>query len=236
MSLLIGSAMNVPTHVAIIMDGNGRWAQQKGFPRTSGHQKGLTIAEQIIDYSMKIGVKYLSLFVFSTENWKRPKTEIDTLFFLAEKYIDKFEKKFLKKIRIVVSGDIERLPPNLCDKIKVVEQETANNDDFCVNLCINYGGMADIVQSCAKLVEQGKSVTENNLKANLYNSFIPNVDVLIRTGGQKRLSNFMLVQCAYAELFFTNTLWPDFSNEEYNVIISEYQNRTRNFGGIVDAK
>ena len=228
--------MNKLTHVAIIMDGNGRWAQGRGKPRIEGHKQGLVTAEKIIEYSIKVGIKYLSLYVFSTENWKRPQLEVSTLFSLAEKYLDKFQDFCKNQVRIVVSGSRDGLPTKLVSKINKMEQETAQFDAICVNLCINYGGQQDVVQAANKLVQSGKAITVESLQQNVYNGFIPAPDVIIRTGGQKRLSNFLLYQSAYAELCFSNTLWPDFSIEEYNNIIADYESRVRNFGGLVDAK
>lgn len=224
--------MNVPSHVAIVMDGNGRWAKAKGLPRVEGHKKGLATAEKIINHAVERGVKYLSLYVFSTENWKRPKGEIAALFSLAEKYLNGFEKFCKDKIRVVVSGNIGELPPKLAKKIEEMQQKTASFDAICVNLCINYGGRADIVQAAQKASQSGE-ITEQSIARNLYNSFIPCPDVIVRTGGQKRLSNFLLFQAAYAELYFSDILWPDFTPADLDEVIADYGSRTRNFGGIV---
>ena len=218
------------------MDGNGRWATKKGLPRVQGHKQGLVTAEKIINQSIKMGVKYLSLYVFSTENWKRPQAEISTLFSLAEKYLDNFQDFCKSNVRVVVSGDRNGLPIKLVQKIEEIQSETANFDAICVNLCINYGGQLDIVQAVNKLVDAGESITCQSLQQNLYNGFIPAPDMVIRTGGQKRLSNFLLFQSAYAELYFSDTLWPDFSIEEYAKIVDDYQMRVRNFGGLADDK
>ncbi len=228
--------MNKLTHVAIIMDGNGRWAQSRGLLRIQGHKQGLKTAERIIEHSVKLGIKYLSLYVFSTENWKRPQKEVATLFSLADEYLDKLQEFCENQVRVVVSGDLDGLPTKLVQKIERIQTQTANFDAICVNLCINYGGQLDIVQSANKLVASGLPITCQTLQQNLYNGFIPSPDVIIRTGGQKRLSNFLLFQSAYAELYFSDTLWPDFTNEEYDTIIADYENRIRNFGGLVDVK
>lgn len=224
--------MNVPTHVAIIMDGNGRWAKQQGLARIEGHKKGLSAAERIIDFSIEKGVKYLSLYVFSTENWKRPKAEITGLFSLAERYLSKLEKFCKDRIRVVVSGEAEGLPPRLVKKIADIQQKTAGFGAICVNLCINYGGRKEIVEAAKRLAAKGEEISEQSLLQNLYSPFIPEPDLIVRTGGQKRLSNFLLFQSAYAELCFTDTLWPDFSNAEFEAILTEFTSRTRNFGGI----
>lgn len=214
------------------MDGNGRWAKAKGLPRVEGHKKGLATAEKIINHAVERGVKYLSLYVFSTENWKRPKGEIAALFSLAEKYLNGFEKFCKDKIRVVVSGNIGELPPKLAKKIEELQQKTAYFDAICVNLCINYGGRADIVQAAQKASQSGE-ITEQSIARNLYNSFIPCPDVIVRTGGQKRLSNFLLFQAAYAELYFSDILWPDFTPADLDEVIADYGSRTRSFGGIV---
>ena len=225
----------VPTHVAIIMDGNGRWAQSRGLVRLHGHKKGLEVAEQIIDYSQAVGVKYLSLYVFSTENWKRPKSEVNSLFSLADRYLRRFENFCKSRVRVVVSGEREGLPEKLVKRIDYIEQQTKDFDAICVNLCINYGGQREIVEAVKKLCATGKNISAENILENMYNK-LPEPDIILRTGGQKRLSNFLLFQSAYSELFFSDTLWPDFTTEEYDAILNEYCMRTRNFGGLNGSK
>lgn len=227
--------MSVPLHIAVIMDGNGRWAKNRGLPRLMGHRQGLKVAENFIDYSLSIGVKYLSLFVFSTENWKRPQKEVNSLFSLADKYLSRFQKFCKDRVRVVVSGEREGLPAKLVEKINLIEEKTREFDAICVNLCINYGGQREIVEAVKKLNKEGVEITVDSIAENLYNN-LPAPDVIIRTGGQKRLSNYLLYQSAYAELFFTDTLWPDFTKEEYDKILAEFSVRTRNFGGIADDK
>lgn len=226
---------NIPTHIAIIMDGNGRWAKGRGLARLHGHKRGLEVAENIIDHSLSVGVKYLSLYVFSTENWKRPESEVSHLFSLADKYLSRFEKFCKDRVRVVISGEREELPTKLAQKIVYIEQQTRDFDAICVNLCINYGGQREIVEAVKRLNGQGKEITLEGIKSNLYQA-LPEPDIILRTGGQKRLSNFLLFQSAYSELFFSDTLWPDFTVEEYDTILAEYANRTRNFGGINGAK
>ncbi len=223
--------MIFPTHVAIIMDGNGRWAKARGLARLHGHKRGLDVAERIIEHSLEVGIKYLSLYVFSTENWKRPPLEVQNLFSLADKYLSRFESFCKDRIRVVVSGEREGLPDKLAKKIDYIEKNTEKFDAICVNLCINYGGQKEIVEAVKKLNEKGEEITVENIRRNLYNA-LPDPDLIVRTGGQKRLSNFLLFQSAYSELIFTDTLWPDFTNEEYDRILEEYSRRTRNFGGI----
>ncbi len=227
--------MNIPNHVAIIMDGNGRWAKSRGLARAHGHKRGLDVAERIIDHSLEIGINYLSLYVFSTENWKRPDKEVNNLFALAGKYLSRFEKFCQDRVRVVVSGEKEGLPTNLVNEIEYIEQNTKDFDAICVNLCINYGGQREIVEAVKRLNRQNKEITIEGIKENLYHD-LPAPDLIVRTGGQQRLSNFLLFQSAYSELVFTDTLWPDFTNEEYDAILSEYSKRIRNFGGLNGSK
>ena len=223
---------NTPQHIAFIMDGNGRWAKKRFMPRMEGHRRGLTVAENVIDQCLALGVKYVSLYVFSTENWKRDQAEVQGLFDLAYRYIDRFETFCKDKARVVVSGRRDRLPQKLLAKIVDIEAKTAEFDKICVNLLIDYGGQNEIADAVACIVASGKQPTEAEIRANLYNAFVPDPDLIVRTGGQKRLSNFMLYQSAYAELYFSDTLWPDFSETELQAIIADYSARVRNFGGI----
>ena len=235
MPLQVEGIVSKPQHVAVIMDGNGRWAKRRGLPRVMGHRRGLEVAEEFIDYSLSLGIKYLSLFVFSTENWKRPSSEVDLLFSLADKYLSRFEKFCRDRVRVVVSGEREGLPAKLVEKINLIEEKTRIFDAICVNLCINYGGQREIVEAVKRLNAKGEEITVESIGANLYND-LPAPDIIIRTGGQKRLSNYLLYQSAYAELFFVDTLWPDFTKAEYDQILAEFASRTRNFGGIADDK
>lgn len=223
---------NTPQHIAFIMDGNGRWAKKRFMPRMEGHRRGLTVAENVIDQCLALGVKYVSLYVFSTENWKRDQAEVQGLFDLAYRYIDRFETFCKDKARVVVSGRRDRLPQKLLAKIVDIEAKTVEFDKICVNLLIDYGGQNEIADAVARIVASGKQPTEAEIRANLYNAFVPDPDLIVRTGGQKRLSNFMLYQSAYAELYFSDTLWPDFSETELQAIIADYSARVRNFGGI----
>ena len=197
--------------------------------------RSLEVAEQIIDHSLSIGVQYLTLYVFSTENWKRPMSEVNNLFALADRYLARFEKFCKDKVRVIVSGERDGLPEKLVKRIDYIEEQTKNFDAICVNLCINYGGQKEIVEAVKKLFSRGIEITEQNILENMYHK-LPEPDIILRTGGQKRLSNFLLFQSAYSELFFTDTLWPDFTTEEYDGIIAEYCKRSRNFGGINGSK
>ena len=231
MPLQNGNLTKVPTHVAIIMDGNGRWAKARGLARSHGHKRGLDTAEKIIEHSLQCGIRCLSLYVFSTENWKRPQSEIVGLFSLADKYLSRFEKFCKDRVRVVVSGEREGLPDKLVKRIDFIEKSTRDFNAICVNLCLNYGGQREIVEAVKKLVASGAEISVEGIMSNLYND-LPCPDLILRTGGQKRLSNFLLFQSAYAELFFTDTLWLDFTTEEYDAVLEEYGQRTRNFGGI----
>ncbi len=228
--------MSIPVHAAFIMDGNGRWAKSKGLPRMYGHKRGLDTAEKVIDYARIKGIKYLSLYVFSTENWKRPKNEVASLFDLAKKYLKSFEKFCKDKIRVVISGERDGLPQDLISRMDEIQDKTKYFDSICVNLCINYGGQKEIIEAAKKIIDENVELSEIAVSQHLYNSFIPAPDIIIRTGGQKRLSNFLLYQSAYAELYFSNTFWPDFTESEFESILQEYALRKRSFGGIVDGQ
>lgn len=218
-------------HLAIIMDGNGRWANLRGLNRNWGHREGLKVVEKVIEWAKKAQIEYLSLYVFSTENWKRPQREVEGIFKLADKYMSKFERLAKDNVRIVVSGERDRLSDNLLRKIDKIQQDTSACNGICVNLCLNYGGRQEIVSAVNKLVAEGKELTVDAIKKSMYN-VLPDPDLIVRTGGQMRLSNFLLFQSAYSELYFTDTLWPDFSQEEFFEILETYSNRVRNFGGL----
>lgn len=227
-----------PLHVAIIMDGNGRWAKDRGMPRLLGHRQGVKAVRRIVTHAVKRGVGFLSLFAFSTENWLRPQDEVTGLMRLLDEYIGK-ELKTLQKenVRLMVSGRIEGLPEATRKKLENAVRDTAENTAMTLNLALNYGGQAEIadaVKAMALDVAAGKidpsDVTEEMIAGYLYNPEIPNIDLLIRTSGEMRISNFMLWRIAYAELFFTNVLWPDFSELEFDKAIDDFTSRRRRFG------
>lgn len=223
---------SIPKHLAFIMDGNGRWATMRGLNRLSGHKKGLDVVENVIDYCMDVGVEILSLYVFSTENWKRPKSEVDGLFDLANNYLSRFEKFCTKGIRVLVSGERTGLPPKLSDAVEEIQLKTITNGKLIVNLCINYGGRAELVHAVNKIINSGvKEISEQTLSENLYHN-LPDADFIVRTGGQMRMSNFLLYQSAYSELLFIDTLWPDFDRRAFDAVLEIYAKRVRNFGGI----
>ena len=225
--------MSVANHVAIIMDGNGRWALQKGKSRNYGHQCGLKALERIVDYSIKKKISYLTLFTFSSENWKRPKKEVNFLFKLLENY---FKKNLLKVIRngikVKIIGNKSKLTSNLRKIIKLAENKTRKNKKISVQLALNYGSRQEIINSMKIVNKKKQKITIKNFEKNLYTSGFPDPDILIRTGGQRRLSNFLLWQIAYTEIFFVKKMWPDFNNNDFQKILNKFKKVKRNFGNI----
>ena len=226
----------LPIHIGIIMDGNGRWAKLRNLPRTKGHREGLNVAKQIVKAASDLGIKFVTLYTFSTENWKRTQEEVGYLMTLIKTHLSS-EFNFYKenKIRIEHIGDITALPMDVQTEIKNAKNDTKDFTGTTVLLAINYGGKDEIIRGIKKLAAQKKdfsSITEQDLSLALDTKNIPDVDLLIRTGGELRLSNFLLWQAAYAELIFTDTLWPDYTKEEFIKNIQTFQHRTRRFGGI----
>ena len=226
----------LPIHIGIIMDGNGRWAKLRNLPRTKGHREGLDVAKQIVKAASDLGIKFVTLYTFSTENWKRTQEEVGYLMTLIKKHLSS-EFNFYKenKIRIEHIGDMTALPMDVQTEIKNAKNDTKDFTGTTVLLAINYGGKDEIIRGIKKLAAQKKdfsSITEQDLSLALDTKNIPDVDLLIRTGGELRLSNFLLWQAAYAELIFTDTLWPDYTKEEFIKNIQTFQHRTRRFGGI----
>ena len=225
--------MSVANHVAIIMDGNGRWALQKGKSRNYGHQCGLKAIEKIVDYSIKKKISYLTLFTFSSENWKRPKKEVNFLFKLLENYFKKNLLKVIKNgIKVKIIGNKSKLASNLRKIIKLAENKTRKNKKISVQLALNYGSKQEIINSMKIVNKKKQKITIKNFEKNLYTSGIPDPDILIRTGGQRRLSNFLLWQIAYAEIFFVKKMWPDFNNNDFQKILNKFKKIKRNFGNI----
>lgn len=226
----------LPIHIGIIMDGNGRWAKLRNLPRTKGHREGLNVAKQIVKAASDLGIKFVTLYTFSTENWKRTQEEVGYLMTLIKKHLSS-EFNFYKenKIRIEHIGDMTALPMDVQTEIENAKNDTKDFTGTTVLLAINYGGKDEIIRGIKKLSAQKKdfsSITEQDLSLALDTKNIPDVDLLIRTGGELRLSNFLLWQAAYAELIFTDTLWPDYTKEEFIKNIQTFQHRTRRFGGI----
>ena len=223
----------LPRHIAIIMDGNGRWAKQRSLPRTAGHKAGAEVFRDIATYCKELGVEYLTVYAFSTENWKRPADEVSTIMGLLEQYlheaIDTMEKDH---IRLRFFGDMSALSPELQALAHRTDDISAHYDGFQANICLNYGGRAELLRAAQRCAERGLDWTEENLSANMYSAGIPDPELVIRPGGEMRLSNFLLWQCAYSELYFCDTLWPDFTRQELDKAIIDYQRRDRRFGGV----
>ncbi|NLP16080.1 MAG: isoprenyl transferase [Clostridiales bacterium] len=232
--------MNIPKHVAIILDGNGRWAKKRMMPRNFGHTQGSKVVEKICEDAYKIGIKYLTVYAFSTENWKRPKDEVDALFKLLNNYLDtsiKTSKKNNMRVRII--GNKSGLPKEIQEKIKALEEASKANTGLNFQVAINYGSRDEIIRAVKALSEDlnAKTITIDDIDENLFSSYldtadIPDPDLLIRTSGEQRLSNYLLWQLAYTEFYFTDVLWPDFNIDELKRAIEFYSGRKRNFGAI----
>ena len=229
----------VPNHVAIIMDGNGRWAQKRGLKRTKGHQKGAEVLKKISEYVYDKKIKVLSVFAFSTENWKRDKEEVD---YLMNLFIKVFKKNFdsikEKGVKIVFSGLKDKLSDKVLKAMDEMTSETKNNENGIFNICLNYGGQDEIVEATKKIAKEVQNgtldISEINSKVlskNMFNN-LPPIDLMIRTSGEFRISNFMLWQLAYAELYFTDVLWPDFNEEEFDKALDSFGKRDRRFGAV----
>lgn len=225
--------MKIPQHIAIIMDGNGRWANKRFLPRSVGHSEGAKNLKKILSYADKIGVKYLTVYAFSTENWKRAEEEVSALMILFKKYIKNEEKNFMENnIKFTVSGREENIPLDLLKAIRDLEDKTSLNTGITLNLAFNYGGRAEIVDAVNKIIASGKkNITEEDFKEYLYNN-IPDPELIIRTSGEYRISNFLLWQIAYSEFYITDKLWPDFNEQELDKAILSYGSRDRRFGGV----
>ena len=216
-------------HIAFIMDGNGRWAKKKNMPREYGHKNGARVFREITEYCHSIGIKYITVYAFSTENWKRPKREIDAIMKLLDEYLDK-QRPENASIRFI--GDVSMLDERLAEKIKKMEEETAGHDSV-LNVAMNYGSRAEIVNAFNKLAASGKTtVTAEDINSALYTGDCPDPDLIVRTGGDLRISNFLLWQAAYSELYFTETLWPDMTGEDVDSAIEDFYSRKRRFGGL----
>ena len=225
--------IKIPNHIAIIMDGNGRWAKERGLNRTAGHEEGAKTVRKITQYCSDIGIKYLTLYAFSTENWERPKLEVEFLMKLLERYLKKELDVYLKNnIRFKAIGDLSRFSKSLQKTIFETQDKTANCSGLTQVLALNYGSKNEIIRAVKKLNELQLEVSEENLESCLDTAGMGDVDVLIRTSGEVRLSNYLLWQNAYAEMFFTQTYWPDFNESELDDILSDFAKRERRFGGI----
>ncbi len=220
-------------HIAFIMDGNGRWATSKGVQRNEGHKKGAEVFEAIAEYCRDIGIENVTVYAFSTENWKRPKAEVSALMRLFSRYLDTAIKRLSeKKIRIVFLGDKSVFPKNIISKMERLEEKSSSYTSI-LNIAFNYGGRAELVTAVKRLVSEGQEITEENISSKLYTSASPDPDLIVRTAGEMRLSNFLLWQAAYSEFYYTDTLWPDMTPLEVDKACINFLKRKRNFGGLV---
>ena len=235
--------MNIPQHVAIILDGNGRWAKSKGMPRNSGHREGAKTVEKICEEAWRMGIKYLTVYAFSTENWKRPKEEVDALMKLLRSYMKSCLKTAAKNDMVVrVIGDKAGLDDDIREKIDELERASANNQGLNFQIAINYGSRDEIVRSVRKIMEDVKAgkIEPDQMDEAMFDSYldtagIPSPDLLIRTSGEQRLSNFLMWQLAYTEFYFTDVPWPAFTKEDLEKAIEKYNSRDRRFGGVKEA-
>ncbi len=232
--------MNLPSHIGVIMDGNGRWAKKRGLPRKFGHRTGAETFRTIARYANKIGIPYMTMYVFSTENWVRPKDEIDGILKILRNYLDEMDAYIKENIKVRFLGDLSVFDEDIQSKMKRAEETSKNATGLCLNLAINYGGRNEITNAArnlAKMVADGKitpeDINEEMLSKSLYTEDMPDVDLIIRPSGEYRLSNFLIWQSAYAEyVFMDNILWPDFKPADLDAAIEEYNRRNRRFGGV----
>lgn len=229
----MNSVENIPKHIAIIMDGNGRWAKERGLKRTAGHEEGAKVVREITTHCNDIGIQYLTMYAFSTENWNRPKLEVEFLMKLLERYLKNELKVYLKNnVRFKAIGDLSKFTKTLRNVIEQTQEKTAKATGLTQILALNYGSRDEITRAVKKLMDKKLEVSEENINSCLDTHEFADVDMLIRTSGEVRLSNFLLWQNAYAEMFFTKTYWPEFSRNELDDLISDFSNRERRFGGI----
>lgn len=232
--------LHTPKHVAIIMDGNGRWAKKRGLPRSMGHSKGIETFKHISETAESFGIKALTVYAFSTENWKRPQEEVDYLFEAAYDFLEKYQATlFERETRVFVSGDIEALPEKLKLKIKELIEKTKHFNKLYLNIALNYGSYLEMTNACKeianKVVNKQLNIDEISdvvISNHLYTKELPPIDLMIRTGGEKRLSNFMLYQLAYSEISFIDVLWPDFTKKEFYEVLQDFSKRNRRYGGL----
>lgn len=230
---------NLPLHVGIIMDGNRRWAKNHGLPTASGHSRGAEVFKSLAKYCNKIGLEHLTVFAFSTENWKRSQEEVSALMFLFKKYLKNVMRDFKSEnMQVKFLGDISKFSPDIKNLISTIEEETFGRSGLKLNIAMNYGSRFEITNAAKIFAQKAMSeqinpenITEEQISENLYTKGQPDIDLIIRTAGEKRLSNFMLWQSAYAEFYWTDVLWPDFSESEFDKATNEYFNRIRRFGG-----
>ena len=219
-------------HIAFIMDGNGRWAKKRGLPREFGHKEGAKAFQRVVEYCGQIGIEYVTVYAFSTENWKRPENEVNAIMQLFTEYMSQAFRVFAEKgLRIRFIGNRERFDANLISEMEKLERESAGNQKV-LNVAFNYGGREDILQAASRVQEQGRELTEETLSSALYTAQCPDPDLVVRTGGEMRISNFLLWQSAYAELYFTDTLWPDMQEKDVDEAVDAFRKRNRRYGGV----
>ncbi len=231
---------NIPAHVGVIMDGNGRWAKKRFLPRTAGHREGMKRVMDLVENAADLNIKYLSLFAFSTENWKRPEDEVSNLMKLLVEYINtELDRIHRNNVKIQTMGDLSRFPKFVLDAVEKAVEKTKDNTKMILNIGLNYGGRDEIIRASKKIAEDYKmdkfdleDLTEDRFKTYLYTDNLPDLDLLIRPSGELRVSNFMLYQLAYSEFWFSDVYWPDFKKKELYMAILDYQKRDRRFGGI----
>lgn len=222
------------THIAFIMDGNGRWAKKRGMPREYGHSEGAAALKRIVRYCGDIGIKVVTVYAFSTENWSRPKNEVDRIMSLLDAYIDEATRDLEKnKIKYVFLGDKSAFSPEIAARMNELER-VSDQYELRLNIAVNYGGRAEIVNAARKLAAEGKEISEQSISDALYTAGCPDPDLIVRTANEKRLSNFLLWQSAYAEYYFTETLWPDISSADVDAAVKDFYSRGRRFGGVVN--
>jgi undecaprenyl diphosphate synthase len=240
MEIIMEETKNVPAHVAIILDGNGRWAKEKGMPRNYGHMQGAKAVEDILEVARDMGIKYLTVYAFSTENWNRPETEVTALMKILRNYLKTSIKKSMKNnVRCRVIGDKTALSPDIQEAIAELEEATAGNTGLTFSIAINYGGRDEIARAVRKVADKVKTgeldpsdITEEVINSNLDTNYLPDPDLLIRTCNEQRISNFLLWQCAYTEFYFAQVAWPDFDKEQLQMAVDAYAGRNRKFGGL----
>jgi len=230
----------IPEHVAIIMDGNGRWAKSRGLPRIAGHHTGMKAVKRITIAADRLGVKYLTLYAFSTENWKRPKDEVDFLMKLPQEFLSiELNELIEKNVQVRMMGHKEGLPSHTLDALEEAVERTANNTGLVLNFALNYGSRKEMIEAVKQIADEARNgnldpdqIQESDLSSRLLSNGIPDPDLLIRTSGELRLSNFMLWQSAYSELWFTDVYWPEFKEDHFHEAVREYQRRARRYGGL----
>lgn len=228
----------LPTHVAFILDGNGRWAQRRGLTRVAGHKAGVIACKATVQNCFDLGIKVVSFYAFSTENWKRPQKEVDAIFSLVRDFVKTDLQEIYKyDAKVVVSGDYTKFPADLVEALEECLEKTKNGKTFILNLCINYGGRDEIVRAVNSIIKSKvESVNEESFSKFLYTADLPDPDFIIRTSGEQRISNYMLWQCAYSEFYFPKVYWPDFDKQELIKALNEYGKRNRRFGNIKENK